>query len=140
MNSVLAYELDQAFAINAARAKLGSEDPLRIAAALLSHARDGEITATTVVGVLGHDDVAAFHALVMSISDEFTLEADARLNMGSYSVRFRRPVDANSSTIYRLSTSGPRLEHIMVTDSLGGRVLRFLERHLCPRGGHTQVD
>ena len=54
---------------------------------MLSSAAAHEMTATTVVGVLGGDDVDAFRALVAEISDEYGLEATLKLHQGSYSVR-----------------------------------------------------
>jgi len=49
------------------------------------------MAATTVVGVLGRDDVDAFHSLVAEISEEYGLEATVKTQLGSYSVRFGRP-------------------------------------------------
>jgi hypothetical protein len=48
------------------------------------------MTATTVVGVLGCDDVDAFRSLVSEISEEYGVEATMRIQLGSYSVRFSR--------------------------------------------------
>jgi hypothetical protein len=73
------------------------ESQLRIATATLANATSGEITATTVVGVLGRDDVDAFQALLSRISDEFGLDARLRINVGSYSVRFSRRAPADGS-------------------------------------------
>jgi CheY-like chemotaxis protein len=67
-----------------------SEGPLAVAASMLSAAAVHEMTATTVVGVLGRDDVDAFRALVRDVSDEYGLEARVKLHVGSYSVRFSR--------------------------------------------------
>ena len=69
---------------------LACEGPLRVAAGILSRAANDEISATTVVGVLGADDVQAFKALVAEIVDEFGFEARVRLHVGSFSVRFSR--------------------------------------------------
>jgi hypothetical protein len=69
---------------------LKCESQLRVAAAMLRHARPGEITATTVVGVLGRDDADAFNRLVAEIGDESDLDTDVRLHVGSYAVRFSR--------------------------------------------------
>jgi hypothetical protein len=69
---------------------LGCEDPLRVAAATLTHARSDDVTATTVVGVLDHDNAAALEALVADIAEEFGLDARVRMHVGSFSVRFSR--------------------------------------------------
>jgi hypothetical protein len=69
---------------------LASESPLRVAAATLSWAPLDQVTATTVVGVLGQDDVPAFEKLVADIAAEFGLDTQIRLRVGSFSVRFRR--------------------------------------------------
>jgi hypothetical protein len=61
-----------------------------VAAAMLTHAPAGEIAATTVVGVLGRDDVDAFNALVAEISGQTHLDARVQLRAGSFSVRFSR--------------------------------------------------
>ena len=58
---------------------------------MLSSAAAHQMTATTVVGVLGCDDVDAFRSLVADISEEYGLEATVKLQQGSYSVRFSRP-------------------------------------------------
>jgi hypothetical protein len=71
-------------------AGLASESPLRVAAATLSAAPSDQVSATTVVGVLGQDDAPAFEALVANIAAEFTLESQVRMHVGSFSVRFRR--------------------------------------------------
>jgi hypothetical protein len=54
--------------------------------------------ATTVVGVLGRDDVSAFRALVREIADDYGLDASVTLNVGSFSVRFTRDqIDGSGS-------------------------------------------
>ena len=63
---------------------------MRVAAATLTSAPSDEVTATTVVGILGKDDVSAFEALVGDIAAEFGLESRIRLRVGSFSVRFKR--------------------------------------------------
>jgi len=70
--------------------ELASESPLRVAAATLSSAPLDQVTATTVVGVLGQDDAPAFEQLVADIAAEFGLDSKIRLHVGSFSVRFRR--------------------------------------------------
>jgi hypothetical protein len=89
MNDMLARQLEDVLAEPAA---LSTEATLRVAAATLARAASDEITATTVVGVLGADDRSAFEALVHEIADEFELEATTRLHVGSFSVRFSRLV------------------------------------------------
>jgi hypothetical protein len=70
--------------------EMASESPLRVAAATLSWAPLDQVTATTVVGVLGQDDVPTFEKLVADIAAEFGLDSQIRLHIGSFSVRFRR--------------------------------------------------
>jgi hypothetical protein len=67
---------------------LQSEAQLRVAATMLSHAPPGEVSAITVVGVLGQDDLDAFNALVAQLEDELDLDAEVALHVGSFSVRF----------------------------------------------------
>ena len=72
------------------RTRLASESPLRVAAATLSGAPLDQVTATTVVGVLGQDDVSGFEELVEDIAAEFGLDSRIRLHVGSFWVRFSR--------------------------------------------------
>jgi hypothetical protein len=90
MNQAVVAQLDEILGKPESRPTLKCESQLRVAAAMLRHARPGEITATTVVGVLGRDDVAAFNELVGEIGDELDLDTRVRLHVGSYSVRFSR--------------------------------------------------
>src|SRR5713101_9320651 len=77
------------------RDTLKAKGPLTVAASTLSAATVYEMTATTVVGVLGRDDEDAFRSLVKDICDEYDLEARVKIQGGSYSVRFsRRSLDA----------------------------------------------
>src|SRR5262245_61761210 len=69
---------------------LGCEAQLRVAAATLSDAPPGLISATTVIGVLGQDDAAAIETLIADIADEFLLKSEIRSHLGSFSVRFSR--------------------------------------------------
>jgi hypothetical protein len=87
---------------------LGCEAQLRVAATTLAAAPLDMISAATVVGVLGQDDAHAFANLVADIADEFGLEAKLRLHLGSFSVRFYRPVtaDANRLGCNEASTDG----------------------------------
>ena len=73
---------------------LGCEPQLRVAAATLSCSSPDQITATTVIGILGQDDEPDVDALVADIADEFGLEARIRVHVGSFSVRFSRAVPA----------------------------------------------
>jgi hypothetical protein len=89
---MLAHQLDEVVGRNqhGGCTGLGCESPLRIAAATLSCSSSDEVTATTVVGVLGRDDAPAMEALVAGIAAEFGLESRIRTNVGSFSVRFSR--------------------------------------------------
>jgi len=91
VNPSLARELSDILSGSGTDQELACEGPLLVAARMLSHAADYEMTATTVVGVLGPDDVDAFRSLVHNIVQEFGLEATVKLNVGSFSVRFYRP-------------------------------------------------
>lgn len=91
MHPTLLRDIETMFQAPPAPAKLKSAAPLEIASSMLSSAAAHEMTATTVVGVLGGDDVDAFRALVAEISDEYGLEATLKLYQGSYSVRLSRP-------------------------------------------------
>jgi hypothetical protein len=78
------------------RTALQSEDQLRVAAKMLSHTAPGEVSAITVVGVLGQDDdLDAFNALVAQIEDELDLDAEVALHVGSFSVRFSPRAPSN---------------------------------------------
>ena len=92
MNQILTRQLEEVVGATQPdrHTGLASESPLRVAAATLSSAPLEQVTATTVVGVLGQDDVPAFEALVADIAEEFDLESHIRLHVGSFSVRFRR--------------------------------------------------
>jgi hypothetical protein len=94
MNPTLARELADILREPTPQNKLVCEGPLLVAARTLSRAADFEMTATTVVGVLGRDDVDVFRALVHNIGQEFGLEAAVKLKASSFSVRFSRlPAD-----------------------------------------------
>ena len=90
MNPLVANQSVETLAEPVRLEGLSCEGPLRVAAGTLSRAVDGEISATTVVGVLGADDVQEFKALVGGIADEFGFNATVRLHVGSFSVRFSR--------------------------------------------------
>ena len=97
MNQLLTTQLNKVVTPSNARPELRCESQLRIAANMLSRAHAGEMSATTVVGVLGLDDVAAFETLVAEIGEELHLNARVRLHIGSFSVRFTRRADADAS-------------------------------------------
>lgn len=101
MNQLLARELEEVVGTKRAgiRTGLSSEPQLRVAAATLSRTLSDEITATTVVGILGQDDVPALEALVADLAEEFGLESRIRVHVGSFSVRFSRvPPGHDSAT------------------------------------------
>jgi hypothetical protein len=91
MNPALQRQIETIFQVPSAPAKLKAAAPLEVASRMLSSAAPHEMTATTVVGVLGRDDADAFHSLVADISAEYGLKATVKLQQGSYSVRFSRP-------------------------------------------------
>jgi hypothetical protein len=90
VNPSLARELAGLLGEPIPRDKLVYEEALIVAARTLSRAAAYEMTATTVVGVLGHDDIDAFRALVDTLAQDFCLQATPKLKMGSFSVRFSR--------------------------------------------------
>ena len=97
VNELLTRQRPQAtIASPQVRRGLSCESQLRVAANLLAHADVDEMSATTVVGVLGRDDENAFQALVTEISDALELDARVRLHVGSFSVRFTRRADADA--------------------------------------------
>jgi hypothetical protein len=91
MNPTLLGEIETILQGDPAPAKLKAASPLQVASRMLSSAPAHEMTATTVVGVLGRDDADAFRSLVADISEEYGLKAAVKLEQGSYSVRFSRP-------------------------------------------------
>jgi hypothetical protein len=95
VNQMLARQLDAVVSTTQLDRSSGllSESPLRVAAATLSSAPLNQVSATTVVGVLGQDDVPAFEALVADIAAQFELESYIRMHVGTFSVRFRRKHD-----------------------------------------------
>jgi hypothetical protein len=98
VNQLLARQIEEAVGTtrhDGLCSGLDCEAQLRIAAATVSDAPPGLITATTVVGVLGQDDAAAVEAMVAAIADEFGLEAALHLHVGSFSVRFSCRQDQN---------------------------------------------
>src|ERR1700682_58405 len=93
MNPTLVREIETIVQGPAAPGRLTGERPLLVAAHMLSAARPHEMTATTVVGVLGRDDIDAFRSLVACITEECGLEATVKISGGSFSVRLSRRVD-----------------------------------------------
>ena len=57
-----------------------------------------EIPATTVIGVLGADDMPAFRSLIADIGEEFGVDASIRLHVRSFSVRFAHHPDSATET------------------------------------------
>ena len=74
----------------ATRATPRYETMLRSAALTVSRSDGNAIAASTVLGVLGLDDVPEFQAQLAAIADEFRVEANLQLMPGSFSVRFTR--------------------------------------------------
>ena|SRR5436305_5383058 len=93
LNPTLALQVTDILDQQPQRVELACEGALVVAARMLSGAAEDAMTATTVVGVLGRDDVDEFRSLVQDIAEEFNLDAEVRLKMGSFSVRFSRLTD-----------------------------------------------
>ncbi len=95
MNQLLARQIEEAVSASEVRecVGLGCEDSLRVAAATLVHARSDDISAVTVVGRIGQDDVCAIEALVADVADEFGVNYRIRKYPTSFSVRFSRPAE-----------------------------------------------
>ena len=91
MNPALVRDIADILQPPAARVTLKAERQLAVAASMLSAAAARDMTATTVVGVLGSDDVDTFRSLVADICDQYGLDATVKIQVGSYSVRFSRP-------------------------------------------------
>ena len=90
MNQVLAPQLNELIRPRYHSTELANEESLLVAAEMLSNARSEEITATTVVGILGRDGAKDVEALVADIAEEFGLDTRVRMQVGSFSVRFSR--------------------------------------------------
>src|SRR5438046_7740249 len=90
MNTLLAHQLGELLAESAPARDVLYEDPLRVAASTLLRAAEDDVSATTVVGIVGADDLTAFEALVQRIADESGLDARIRLRRDAFSVRFSR--------------------------------------------------
>lgn len=94
MNNLLTNQIQEVLSGSTRCAGLPCEGPLRVAAATLASAEADEISATTVVGVVGGDDLSTFRTLVADIAEEFDLDARVRAGVASFSVRFSRRVEA----------------------------------------------
>ncbi|SRR6266511_564841 len=92
LNPTLALQVTDILA-RSARPEPAWYGALVVAARMLSDASEYATTATTVVGVLGHDDAEEFESLVQNIAEEFGLDTSVRLKLGSFSVRFSRPAE-----------------------------------------------
>ena len=90
MNPALVREIEAIIQEPPAPVRLKAEKPLAVAAGMLSTATANQMTATTVVGVLGRDDLDALRALVTDLSAEYGLDATVKIQLGSYAVRFSR--------------------------------------------------
>src|SRR5262245_30888415 len=95
MNQLLARQIEEAVRDSEVREciGLGCEDSLRVAVATLVHARADEVSAVTVVGRIGQDDVCSIDALVADVAGEFGVDYRVRHFATSFSVRFSRPVE-----------------------------------------------
>src|SRR5437773_10456169 len=105
VNPSLARELADILSGSTPRNELASEGPLLVAARMLSRAADHEMTVTTVVTVLGRDDLDAFRALVHDIAQEFGLEAKVKLK----AARFRSASTGRKLTAWRRPSESARL-------------------------------
>jgi hypothetical protein len=94
MNNLVARQVEEVLSGPVSSVGLACGGPLRVAAGTLHRADTDEINATTVVGVVGTDDLATFQKLVADIADEFDLDARVRVDVGSFAVRFSRRVEA----------------------------------------------
>lgn len=90
MHNLLADQLDDALRPTPHATGLACEPQLRAAAGTLSQARTGEISATTVLGVLGADDLLQFQALIADIAQTSNLDVDVQYQVGTFQVRFTR--------------------------------------------------
>ncbi len=87
MNKVLAKQLDDALNGTVQGSGQAYARPLRVAADTLLHS-NGNINATTVIGIVRADDIQSFEDLVANIAKESGLNARIHVNVGSFSVRF----------------------------------------------------
>jgi hypothetical protein len=99
MNNLVAHQVREVLSGPARCVGLACEAPLRVAAATLASADTDDIGATTVVGAVGTDDLAAFQKLVADSAAEYDLDARVRVYVGSFSVRFSRRSEASASVL-----------------------------------------
>lgn len=98
MNSLLAQQLSDLTVGPGCTRDLPYAASLRVAAGTILRADADQVCATTVVGIVGADDLATFESLVQQIADDADLEARIRLRGESFSVRFsRRPASSGST-------------------------------------------
>jgi len=90
MNTLLANQLGELLAPPVHPRDVLYESQMRVAAGTLQQASVDVVTATTVVGIVGAEDRAAFEALAHRIADECGVEARIRWRDQSFSVRFNR--------------------------------------------------
>ncbi len=90
MNTLLAQQLGDLLGEPAVARDALYEGPLRVAAGTLQRATQNEVSATTVVGIVGAEDVPAFESLVHQIADTYALDVEIRLRADAFSVRFSR--------------------------------------------------
>ena len=92
MNQLLARQIEEAVHTSEVQEGigLGCEDLLRVAAATLAHARPDDVSAVTVVGRFGQDEVCAIEALVADVAAEYGVDYRMRHYPTSFSVRFSR--------------------------------------------------
>jgi hypothetical protein len=90
VNPSLTRQIDELLNEPGPASELRCESPLLVAARLLWRAPVHEMTSTTVIGTLGHDDLEAFRLLVRGIAEEYGLAAAVKIDADSFVVRFTR--------------------------------------------------
>ena len=90
MNTPRAQQLGDLLRAPAPARDVLHDGPLRVAAGTLQRSTADEVTATTVVGIVGADDLPAFRELVQRIARECGLDAHIGLRGDAFSVRFSR--------------------------------------------------
>ena len=93
MNNLVPKQVEEVLLGPVSCVGLACGGPLRVAAGTLHRADTDEINATTVVGVVGTDNLVTFQKLVADIADEFDLSARVRVDGGLFAVRFSRRVE-----------------------------------------------
>ena len=94
MNTLLANQLGELVNAPSGARDVLYEHTMRVAAGTLRRSDPDEVSATTVVGVVGADDMAAFESLVYRIAEDSGVEPQIRLRGDVFSVRFSRPTVA----------------------------------------------